>query len=225
MIEILFLILLLITLGSYIYIESKCHKYKKIVLRSKMTGFEVAREIIDNHGMNNTYITEIRGGLISYYDPTRKVIRLKKGVFNNTSIVSCGISSMVAANAIEEKRNNKLVKLRDNVTPILNIILYLSYIIIAIGGIFGHIKTTLVGIGLDYIILLFHIFTIGIEKKAKKIAYKELVDSKIICTKEKGKIEEILNCLTYKNIACIILPIVQLVKEIISFGNSNDEEE
>ena len=28
-----------------------------------MTGFEVEREIIDNHGMNNIYITEIRGGL------------------------------------------------------------------------------------------------------------------------------------------------------------------
>jgi hypothetical protein len=224
MVEILFLILLLITLGSYIYIESRFHKYKKISLRSKMTGFEVAREIIDNHSMNNTYITEIRSGLISYYDPIRKVIRLKKGVFNNTSLVSCGISAMVAANTIEEKNNNKLVKLRDKVTPVLNILLYLSYIIIAIGAIFGHVKTTLIGIGLDYVILLFHLFTLSIEKKAKKIAYKELIDSKIICTKEKGKVLELLNCLTYKNVACIILPVVQLVKEIISFGNSNEEE-
>lgn len=218
---VVFLILILITLGSYIKIKIAYKKYKTIDIKKMISGFEVSRKIIDSYDLNNVYITESRINIFSYYDSNRKVIRLVKGVFNDTSITSCAIASTISAYAILDKKNDELYNIRKKITPFLNLLLYVGYIIIASGLLFGHMGTLLVGTCIEFLVLLFHAFTFKIEKSAKEIARNELIKNSIVNKKELEKIEEVLNANSIICFASLVFPIAELIKRIVEYGNSN----
>lgn len=215
------MLILSISIGFYIYIKVTYNKYKKIKIKSNLSGFEVSRKIIDNYDLNNVYITESNNQLISRYDSNRKVIRLTNKVFNNESIVSCAISSIEASHAILDKKNDKLFKIKESLVPIVNILLIAGYLITLIGCFFGHVNTIIIGLSLIDIILLFNLIFYSVEKKSIKIALIELINEKIVSKNEIKKVEELLKVTSYTPFASIIFPVVELIKKIIVFGDSN----
>ena len=215
------LIILLISLGFYIYIQRTYRKYKKIKLKKELSGFEVSRKIIDNYDMNNVYITESRNQLISKYDINRKVIRLTDKVFNDEKIVSCAISSFEAAHAIQDKKNNQMFIIREKIIPFINILLIVGYLITLFGCFFGHVNTIIVGLLIIDLILLFHLVFYKVDLTASKIALVELINSDIIQKSETKKMEELLKVTSYTSFASIFFPIVELIKMVIEFGDSN----
>ncbi len=216
------LLIILIPLIAFILISTKNNKYKKINIKKDINGYEVARSIMDIYDLNNVYIVESKESLINNYDPERKVVRLKKNIFNTSSLTSCAISAKVGAYAIQDKTKHKLYTFRKNIDQFLQILLYIGYLVIAFGSLFGHFKTIYVGVGLEYVVLLFHLFTIKIEMDASNIAIKGLEKEKIVNKKELEKIKDILKTNNYIYLACIIYPIIELFKRIIAFGDSSE---
>ena len=96
-----------------------------------------------------------------------------------------------------------------------------GYLITIIGCFFGHVNTIIVGLSLIDIVLLFHIIFYNVEKKAIGIALVELVDNKIIVKGEIKKIEALLKATSYTYFASIIFPIVEIIKKVLVFGDSN----
>lgn len=215
------MLILSISIGFYIYIKITYKKYRRIKIKSELSGFEVSRKIIDNYDLNNIYITESRNQLISRYDINRKVIRLTSKVFHDESIVSCAISSVEASHAILDKKNDKTFKIRESIIPVVNILLIAGYLVIIIGCFFGHVNTIIVGLSLIDLILIFNLVFYNVEKKAIKIALIELVNEKIIAKNEIKKVEELLKVTSYTSFASIIFPVVELAKKIVVFGDSN----
>lgn len=216
------LMFLSVSIGFYFYIEITYKKYKKIKTKNDLSGFEVSRKIIDNYDLNNIYITESKTQLISRYDSNRKVIRLTNKVFNNNSLVSCVISSMEASHAILDKKKDKMFQIKESINPIANILLLLGYLITILGCFFGHVNTIIVGLSLIDIIFLFNIIFYNIEKKSMKIALIELVNNKIITKSEVKKVEELLKVCSYTSFSSIVFPVVELIKKILIFGDSNE---
>ena len=70
----LVIIAFLITLVADIYLRTRYSKYKKVKVKSGMTGAEVAREILKDNGLDNIYVVETRGYLTDHYDPRAKVL-------------------------------------------------------------------------------------------------------------------------------------------------------
>ena len=215
------LFILLISLIFYIYINvtyNKCNKYK---LRSNLSGFEVSRKIIDGYDLNNIYITESKTQIISKYDMNRKVIRLTEKVFNDEKLVSCAISSFEAAHAIQDKKNNQMFIIRERIIPFINYLLIAGYLITLIGCFFGHVNTIIAGLSIIDFILLFHVIFYKVDSSAAKIALVELVNNDIIQKSEAKKVEKLLKVTSYTSFASIFFPIVELIKKIIVFGDSN----
>ena len=78
---------ILITVGAQIYIKVSYNKYKKESTKSNMTGFEVARKILDANGLKDVHVVETPGNLTDHYDPQRKVVRLSKEIFNGQLLI------------------------------------------------------------------------------------------------------------------------------------------
>lgn len=215
------MLFLAISIGFYIYIELTYKKYRKTKTKNNLSGFEVARKIIDNYDLNNIYITESRTELISRYDSNRKVIRLTNKVFNDESIVSCAISSIEASHAILDKKNDKMFQIKDKINPFLNVLTVAGYLVTIIGCFFGHVNTIIAGLSIIDILLLINIIFYSVEKKAIKIALIELVDNDLVVKNELKKIEELLKVSSYTSLASVIYPVVELVKKVLVFGDSN----
>ena len=210
-----------ISIGFYIYIRVIYNKYKNIKLKSNMSGFEVARKILDNYDLNNVYITESKGRILSNYDINRKVIRFANGVFNDESLVSASIAAETAGYAVLDKKNDKVFQIREKTRLFWDLLMITGYIITLFGCFFGHVNTIIVGLAIIDLIILFSFIFYNVEKRATIIALIEVINSKIVNKGEYKRIEKLLKTTSYTSFASVIFPIAELIKKIFAFGDSN----
>ena len=78
--DILIFIGLGISLLAQILVSTSYSKYKKVLNNKDLTGFEVARKILDKNGLKDIIILETKGNLSDHYDPRSRVLRLSQDV-------------------------------------------------------------------------------------------------------------------------------------------------
>ena len=187
---------------------------------SSLSGFETARKILDTHDMNDVYITAVSGKYSDHYNSSRKVIKLSKDVFNDSSITYISIAAFETAKAILDKENDPLFKFKESFTTIFKYLSYLGYILI-IAGIFLAVPISLtLGIVFEMLNLLFHLFTIKVEIKIARRALDELLEISAINSDENEKVKSVLAACAYKNLACLINNVVEVGEIIYNFGSS-----
>lgn len=220
----LLLLAVIITFSAQIYVSTTYNKNKNIKAEKNITGFEVARTILDSYGLNNIYITETNGFLSDHYDPTRKVIRLSKEVFHGNSIASFSVAAHEVGHAIQDKIGYQFMKFRSLIFPLVNFASYSGYFAILIGILLNSINFIWLGISLEIIILLFQMVTLPVEFDASNRALKELKKHKILTKKELIKSKTMLTAAALTYIASVLNTILQILRLIIIFGNSNTEK-
>ena len=67
------IISLIITLGAQAFISSSYSKYSKVKSQKGYTGQEVARRLLDKHGLQDIKVVETSGYLSDHYDPKARV--------------------------------------------------------------------------------------------------------------------------------------------------------
>lgn len=211
-----------ITFIAQIYVSSSYNKYKKIKVKKDLTGFEVARAILDSHGLSNIYITETNGILSDHYDSSRKVIRLSKEVFHGNSIASFSVAAHEVGHAIQDKEEYSFMRFRSAMFPLVNFASYAGYIAILIGILFSSIKIIWLGIAMEIIILIFQLVTLPVEFDASKKALDELKKQSILNKGELTKSEDMLKAAALTYVASAINTILQILRLIFIFGNGND---
>lgn len=218
---ILLLVAFIITIMAQTYITTTYNKYKKINTKKNITGFETARMILDSHGLQNIYVTEVNGILQDHYDPNRKTIRLSSDIFHGSSIASCAIASHEVGHAIQDKEGYSFFKIRSTMFPLVNFATYTGYFSILIGIIFGSINLFWIGIAMEIIILLYQIVTLPVEFDASNRALKELRKNGVLTNKEQESSKEILKAAAFTYVAGVLSTILQILRLIFIFGNSN----
>ena len=128
---------IIITVMSQIFVSSSYSKYKNVNNKNGLTGFEVARKILDENGLKDIHIVEIQGNLTDHYDPTRKVVRLSSDIFNGSSIASTSVAAHECGHAIQDKDNYRFMRIRSKIVPFVNLSSKLGYLAITIGIIFS----------------------------------------------------------------------------------------
>ncbi len=210
--------LIIILIFSYVFSTYK--KYKKVRVSSDLSGFDVARKIIDEYDLNNVYITESRDIFFSRYMYARKVIRLSNEIFNDSSLSSISIAARSACYAIKDKKKDKLFHIKFNLENYINVLLILGYMVLIIGALFGHMNTIYLGIGVITFVLLYYLLLLNAENIVSSMALNELIDKKIIAKKEAKTVGKILKIFSLTDIASIFFPIAILIRKIIDFGKS-----
>src|SRR5699024_10552196 len=88
-----FAILMIVPIIAQSKVKSAYNKYSKVATSSQMTGAEVARKILDDNGLYDVQIEEVKGTLSDHYDPRKKVVRLSKGIYHGRSMASSAVAA------------------------------------------------------------------------------------------------------------------------------------
>ena len=171
---ILILLIILIPLIAQVKISSSYNRYKKEKNTCKLTGQEVARRILDENGLQDIHIVEIKGELTDHYDPTRKVVRLSTDIFHGDTVAAAAVAAHECGHAIQDKENYTFLRIRSAIYPVVNVATSVSYYIILIGFLFQALKLVYLGIGLTCCGLLFQLVTLPVEFDASKRALNKL---------------------------------------------------
>ena len=77
---VLILIGAIVALYAQIKVSTTYAKWQKVPSSTRMTGAQIARQILDNNGCQNVRIEAINGKLTDHYDPENGVLRLSSGL-------------------------------------------------------------------------------------------------------------------------------------------------
>lgn len=220
--EFLLIIGFIISLAAQIYVNVSYRKYKNIENSKGLTGFDVARKILDENGLKDIYVTEVRGNLTDHYDPGRKVIRLSTDIFHGKTIASSSVAAHEVGHAIQDKEGYSFMRFRSMMFPLVRFSSYGGYIAILVGAIFELMDLIWFGIGLEIVILLFQIVTLPVEFNASSRAKDELAKYNLLNNNEINSSDKMLRAAAYTYVASVLTTILQILRLIVMFSDRDN---
>ncbi len=218
---ILIVIIILVPLLAEIGVKSNYKKYLKVKNTQKLSGQEVARQILDKNGLQNVYVVATDGYLSDHYDPTRKTVRLSKAVFEGETVASMSIAAHECGHAIQDKEGYLFFRIRSAIVPVVNIATSVSYYIILIGFALQMLNLVYLGIGLTSMGLLFQIVTLPVEFDASARAKKQINKMKLASKSEENGVKKMLWSAALTYVAGVLASALQIIR-LVLISRRND---
>ena len=206
---------IIVVLVAQIVVSVSYSKYKKVKNCKGVSGLDVARAILDKHGMKDIYVTEVQGKLADHYDPRRKVVRLSSDIYHGTSIASVSVAAHEVGHALQDRDGYLFMKIRSVLVPVVNFSSTAGYFAIMIGIIFGYLKLLWIGIILELIILLFQLITLPVEFNASSRGKRELIENDLIDDEEKSECSVMLGAAAFTYVASLLSTLLQVARLIL----------
>ena len=208
---IIFLLMLIIPVYASIKVNLSYKKYVKIDNEKKLTGFDVARRILDENNLGEIYVVETKGTMSDHYDPRRKTVRLSTDVYHGTSISSLAIAAHECGHAIQDKEGYTWFKIRSMIFPIINIGQKIAYVVMIIGLLLSYMNYVYAAIGFTFLGLLFELVTLPVEFDASKRAKKIVLSDGMISDSEKSGVDAVLNSTAFTYVAAVISSMLEML--------------
>lgn len=212
---------LIITLGSQFYINVTYQKTKKISSKKRLSGYDVARRILDANGLKKVNVKEVSGTLTDHYDPKKKVVNLSTEVYNGISLASIAVAAHECGHAIQDKDGYVFLRFRHAMVPLVNFASWAGYIIIMISIFASLFKLLWLGICLEFVILFFQVVTLPVEFNASNRALKHIVSLNLVEDKENIWCKKMLAAAALTYVASVATAVLEILR-LISMARRDD---
>jgi len=212
------LILFIIPLVMFYVIRFLYTKGKDKKLSKRISGFEVARKILDENGLSKMYIVEIKtGDLTDHYDSKQKVIRLSTDVFHGESCYAAAVATYYAGLAVkDEKENNGLYKIKMLIDKIVEFIYILTGIIFIMWCFMQDSNTFILCLVLFAISLLYSFLVVPINMNNSNDCLRYLNKIDNFEDKEMDDIKKILGITSWVQCTNVIILLCKGIKNLIA---------
>ena len=92
---------MIISLIAQIQVKSTFARYNRVPNRKGYTAAMLARQILDENGLQHIRIERVAGELTDHYSPKEDVIRLSDSTYNSTSVGALGVAAHEVGHAIQ----------------------------------------------------------------------------------------------------------------------------
>ena len=216
---VLYLLILVIPLIASINIDTTYKKYKHVLNKKNLTGFDVARTILDANGMKDMYIVETPGNLTDHYDPKQKVVRLSTDIYHGNSIASMAVAAHECDHAIQDKTNYTFMRIRASLVPVVNFITYGAYIMFFISILLSYADLLLISIGSVLAGLIFQIVTLPVEFDASSRALKQLEELDLVVKEDSEGSKKVLKAAALTYVAAVLSSALNLIRLLSYYDN------
>ena len=153
---------------SYIYVITNYKKYNKVNSKINSNGYNIANHILTQNGLEYVGVEKIDGSLKDRYNSSKKIVYLSEDTYNNTSIASISIASFECAHAVQDVKDNIVLKMKELLYPVVKLLTTFSYWVVIFGFVLHWDNLMYIGIGITMIGLFINLFSLYIEFDAKK---------------------------------------------------------
>ncbi len=207
----------LITGGASLYIKVNYNKYKQVMVSSKKSGYDVAREILDRNGLSKVLILETQGELSDHYDPSNKTVKLSHDIYNGTTIAAVSVASHECGHAIQDKEGYTFLRFRNKIVPLVNFSSKIGYVAIMVGVALSLVNLVWVGIAFEVIILLFQLITLPVEFNASSRALKLIQEYGIVNKNEHSGCKKMLTSAALTYVAGVLSALMEIFRLVLMF--------
>ncbi len=215
-------IAMIVMLVAQSQVQNAYRKYRKVPNHLRITGAQVAREILDGNGLHDVQVGQGRGQLSDHYNPMSKTVNLSMDIYNGTSIASLAIAAHECGHAIQHQQNYTPLKMRGAILPLANVGNYLGWAAIMIGFLTGATSIAWIGVGLMMGILAFQLITLPVEFDASARALA-ILQTRYLSSDEMDGARSMLNAAALTYIAAAFATAMSILRIVLILsGNRRD---
>jgi len=220
-----FLIILLLPIYAQLKVQRTYKRFSEVPGSKGMTGAQVARMILDSHGLTDVRVVPTQGILSDHYNPMTKTVALSEGNYYSDSLAAVAVAAHECGHAVQHQESYSFLVLRSKLVPVANFSSNLSWIFVMIGLIAQSTNMLLLGIILLAAGVLFQVVTLPVEFDASKRAMNEVVQLGIISNREEHGARKVLSAAALTYVAAAAVAVLELLRLILIFTNMNSDED
>ena len=216
--DLLYIIIFLIPLIAQLYVSSTYSNYVKVKSNCKLTGYDMAKKILEKNGLGNLYIVETKGTMTDHYDPTRKIVKLSTKVFNEDSVASIAIAAHECGHALQDKEGYFFLRVRSFIFPVVNVATKMAYFFLIIGAILQFLDLIYIGIIFVGFGLIFQLITLPVEFNASHRALIEMEKCGVLKSDTDG-VKVMLRSAALTYVAAVLSSALEVFRLISIYGD------
>lgn len=219
---ILIIIAFLFSLWAQFRVKGTFNKWATTTSQAGLTGYEVARKMLDSNGLHDVPIEPVRGKLTDHYDPINRVVRLSEPVYYERSISAISVACHEVGHAIQHKVHYPMLVLRHRIFPIVNFASGLAPFLLMGGLLFQAFN--LIGLGILFfsVTVAFQLITLPVEFNASNRAREIMVSEGYIRNDEERGVAKVLNAAALTYVAAALISLLELIRYVMIFMNNRE---
>lgn len=210
-------------------LKRKFKEYSQIQLGRDLTGAEVARLMLADHGISDVKVISVEGQLTDHYNPADKTVNLSQEVYHGRNAAATAVAAHECGHAVQHAKAYSMLQFRSAMVPVQNISAQvLNFIMMAMmfgsffAGSFLPWKTALLIVIACYAVFaLFSLVTLPVEFDASNRALAWVKTRSIVNPNEYNMAKDALNTAAMTYVVAAIGAIVTLIYYIMMFLGSD----
>lgn len=229
----IFVIMIVFGILSYAVsarLKSKFKKYSQIPLTKNLSGAEVAKLMLADHGIHDVEVICVPGKLTDHYNPANKTVNLSPEVYNGRNAAAAAVASHECGHAVQHATAYSMLEFRSAMVPVQNAsakILNVIMMVMLFGGFilfsaFPVKLVLLVIIGAYGVMTLFSFVTLPVEFDASKRALAWIDERGIVNSQEHGMAKDALKWAAMTYVVVALGSLVTLLYYVSIFLGGRD---
>ena len=219
-----FAVIMLLPLYAQMKVSSTYRKFSEVSSQRGMTGAQVARMILDHHGLTDVRVVPTQGVLSDHYNPATKTVALSESNYYESSLAGIAVAAHEVGHAIQHKEAYSFLTLRAKLVPVANISSNMSWLFVMIGIFASSSGFLLMGIVLLLAGVLFQVVTLPVEFDASKRAMNEVVSLGIIGNNEETGARKVLNAAALTYVAATAVAVLELLRLVLIYTGMRSDD-
>ena len=101
-------------------LQSRFNKYSQVGLPNGMTGADVARKMLADHGIYDVKVVPTNGMLTDHFNPQTKTVALSEGVYASRSVAAAAVAAHECGHAVQHAHGYAALRMRSALVPVVN---------------------------------------------------------------------------------------------------------
>lgn len=210
-------------------LKSKFKEYSQTHLSKDLTGAEIARLMLADHGIRDVQVISVEGQLTDHYNPVDKTVNLSTDVFHGRNAAAAAVASHECGHAVQHATAYSMLQFRSAMVPIQNVsakVLNFMMMAMMFGAFFASSmlpwKTALLIIIVCYAVFaLFALVTLPVEFDASKRALAWVKTRNIVTPNEYDMAQDALKWAAMTYVVAAIGVVTTLMYYVMMYLGSD----
>ncbi|NLX24472.1 MAG: zinc metallopeptidase [Lentisphaerae bacterium] len=198
--------------------KSAFSKYSRIASRTRLTGAQAARRMLDQNGLHDVEIRRARGFLSDHYNPANRTLNLSPDVYDSPSLSAIGVACHEAGHALQHAHGYVPLQIRSSLVPITQFSSYGAYLFILLGMFMQSMPIATAGVWLFAIGFVFALITLPVEWDASTRAKRQMVTDGIVLPSEANDAGKVLDAAFLTYVAAAVSALLTLLYYMMRLG-------
>ncbi|WP_243030304.1 zinc metallopeptidase [Thermus altitudinis] len=174
-------------------------RFSRVANSRGLTGAQVARAILDAHGLTHVRVEPVPGALTDHYDPHAKAVRLSEPNYASPSLAALAVAAHEVGHAVQDAQGYAWLRVRASLLPAASLGSNLGPWLVILGLMVGAIGLAKLGLYLFLAVALFQLVTLPVEFDASRRALEFLRRMGFLSQQEMAPARQVLTwaALTY----------------------------